>query len=222
MPPASCRPRKRWKNFSRTSSPDKRAKLIDHLLAARRVRRLLGLQMVRSAAGLEPAASNSTEPCGRSTTGFATASSRTSPGTSSRARSSPAPAARRDNGALNYFVLHKRSDRSARKRDASVPRPAHHLRALPQSSARKVDAETVLPDGESVRPRRDQEWRRARRHRGVRQSHRRHQSSAPARPAAAHAARWPSHSARFHRRPPHHLRRLADQPEESLLRAHRS
>ena len=39
---------------------------------ARRIRRLLGLQVVRPAAGLEPQAARRT-PCGRSTTGFATA-----------------------------------------------------------------------------------------------------------------------------------------------------
>ena len=41
-------------------------------------------------------------------------------------------------------------DRADRERHAGIPRPAPHVRPLPQSSAGEMDAEAVLPDGESV------------------------------------------------------------------------
>ncbi len=60
---------------------------------AARVRRLLGLQVVRPAAGQQREAA-AARPCGRITTGFATTWPPTRPGTSSPASSSPPPAAR--------------------------------------------------------------------------------------------------------------------------------
>ena len=43
-------------NFLADKSPDKRAKLVDRLMSSERVRRLLGVQVVRPAAGLQPQA----------------------------------------------------------------------------------------------------------------------------------------------------------------------
>ena len=125
----------------------------------------------------------------------------------------------RQNGALNYFVAAQRSHRSGGERHGSVPGPAHHVRALPQSSAREMDAEAVLPVRQPGLARRDQERRGDRRCRGVRQDLRRHQPSAAAAAAAADAAGWQAAVARFDRGPPHRSRGLADQPRESVLRA---
>ena len=139
-------------NFLADTSPDKRAKLIDRLLerdefvdywaykwsdlllvSSRKLQRHRHVGVLR----LDSRSASRT----------------TSPGTSSPARFSSAPAARAQNGALNYFVLHKDPIDLTENATASVPGPAHHLRALPQSSARKVDADAVLRAGQPVRAR---------------------------------------------------------------------
>ena len=97
-----------------------------------------------------PAASCARIPCGRSTTGSATASRTTSPGISSPMKSSPSSGDTRQNGALNYYVLHKDAIDLTETATRSVHGQPHHLCALPQSSAGEVDAEAVLPDGEPV------------------------------------------------------------------------
>ena len=123
----------------------------------------------------------------------------------------------RENGALNYFVLHKDPIDLTENAHRGVPRPTHHLRALPQSSARKVDAEAVLRDGESVRARRREERRGAGRQRGVRQGLRRRHPSAsccgrcrPRRSTAQPCRSIPPRTA-------DRVCELADQPENNAI-----
>ena len=159
------------------------------------VRRLLGVQVVRPAAHLDAAGCRSRR-CGRSTSSSARAWPTTSRGTASPATSSPPAAARCDNGAANYFVLHKDVSDLTEATVGHVPGHVDHLLPLPQPSAGEVDAGPVLGDGQPVRARRPEERRPARRGDRAVAARRRRAAPAPRRRHAADAARRQAAAAR--------------------------
>ena len=198
MRPAFCRRRRRSRTFSPTSSPDKRAEARRQAARAGRIRRLLGVQMVGPAAGFQPQAEF------HGHVGVLRLDPRFG-----QAEQAVEPVCPGDLPELRQHPAERRAellrpaqgpDRAHRERDPGVPRPAHHLRPLPQSPAGEVDADAVLPDGESVRARRREERRRHGRQRRVREDFGRHPASAPRAPAAADAARRPEHRRSIRRR----------------------
>ena len=133
MRQASCRRPKKSRNSSPISRPDKRAQLIDKLLERDEYVDYWAYKwsdlLLVSSRKLRPTAT-------RAFYNWIHDSVRENKPWNQFARDIFTGAgSTRQNGALNYYVLHKDPIELTRKRDAGISRTAPHLRAMPQPSA---------------------------------------------------------------------------------------
>ena len=180
------------------------------------VRGLLVLQVVGSAAGLEPQPALERDVVLLQLDSQERGSQHALGSHGSRAADRVGQHARQRRGQLLRAA--QEPDCAHRERVDDVHGVLDHLRALSQPSAREVDPAGLLPDGEPLLAGRHQERRRSRRRHRVSGPHRGNQSSTLQCAARAPAARWSGDGARRSRRPPRGVRELAGLAGQSVLR----
>ena len=200
MPPESFRPPKKWRLSWRTRAPDKRAKVVERLMERDEfvdywaykwsdlllvsTRRLNSTAMWAFYDWIRDSV-RTNKPWDQFAKEIFLSSGST-----------------RQNGALNYFVLHKDPiDLSENATQAFLGQRIMCARCH-NHPAREVDSDAVLPDGQPVRPGGREERRDGRREYHLRQNLGRRAASPPCARAASHAARWAEHRDRFAGRPP--------------------